>query len=210
MSRNARRRSKPSQAAQPRAAQAATLPIRAGMPVERAPKPSIGKALVSTFVLLHLVAILAYATPWDIAVRKEINRLTGGYLRSAGLWQSWDMFAPNPRKMLLRMDATITLDDGRSVQRPLLPRSDSLIADLRRQRYRKWAHDHLRLDTKQRLRPPAARYLAREFDGDDARPVQVELARHWQPMLKPNQPQVEQVAWKKYTFYRSASDGAVR
>src|ERR1700733_10160690 len=54
------------------------------------------RGVISVFILFHLVAITCMALPADFPPIRNIKDLVKPYMVWAGLFQTWDMFAPNP------------------------------------------------------------------------------------------------------------------
>ena len=83
------------------------------------------------------------------------------YFLRAGLFQSWDMFAPVPKGANAYIDAELHFSDG-SRKIWTYPRMEkmSLKQTLFQERYRKFA-DNLQRDELDDLLPDAARHIAR-------------------------------------------------
>lgn len=83
------------------------------------------------------------------------------YFLWAGLFQSWDMFAPVPKGVNVYLEAELRYKDG-SRKTWTFPRLEkmSLTEKLFKERYRKFA-DNLQRDELDDLLPEAARYIAR-------------------------------------------------
>jgi hypothetical protein len=79
-----------------------------------------------------------------------------------GLFQKWDMFAPDPSKLNCYVGAQIAFRDGRTALWNF-PRMENLgiVEKYFQERYRKYANDNLRLDSDAPAWPDAARYIAR-------------------------------------------------
>lgn len=80
----------------------------------------LGMALVSLFVLYHVLVLLQHTTP-STGLATEFNRslgewlAAGPYMRAASSVQSWSMFAPNPHRSNMFLQVFVELEDG-SVQ----------------------------------------------------------------------------------------------
>jgi hypothetical protein len=163
------------------------------------------RSLINAFILLNVVGAFFWSQPFDYQPRTFVCDLVGGYLRFVGLWQHWDMFSPEPRSVRVRMDATVTLRDG-SKRTWTFPQMDhmGLFERFRKERFRKWAHDNVRLDSEARIWEPTAHYIARQFADSKNPPVAVALNRHWADIPPPdsgrdpaNQP------FHVFTFYQT-------
>jgi len=179
---------------------------RNSQPSDLPPVPSARRLAVNAFIILYVVTIFCWTLPVETRLSRFINGLTRPVVLSLGIWQSWDLFAPDPRTMQVRMNATVTLRDG-TTRNWIFFQSEGpgAIARLRQERYRKWAHDNVRLDEKSELWEPTALFIARQFADEQNPPVRVELHRHWADMLPPPDaglPERRETDWQQYTFYR--------
>ena len=103
------------------------------------------------------------------------------YLLATGLWQSWDMFSPNPASEDMWSDALVTLKDG-TVVRYQYPRIYDLpiFTKYLKERYRKY-FEHA--NTDQMTWPDFAQRVAflvyRDTKDPNNPPVKVTLRRHF-------------------------------
>jgi hypothetical protein len=159
---------------------------------------------ISLFLAFNLFAIVSWCVPLDSPLIVRCRELAGPYLRLTGLFQKWDMFAPDPSKLNNYVGAVITYRDGTSSQWTF-PRMEELGAWDRylKERYRKYANDNLRLDGNAPIWPDAARYIARLNNRPGNPPVEVGLVRYWQfvppPPAEGDAPPGE---WNQYMFFR--------
>jgi hypothetical protein len=162
------------------------------------------RSLINAFIILHVVAIVFWSQPFQYWPRSLVREITSGYMYFCGVWQEWDMFAPGPRRMRIRMDATVTLRDG-TRKTWTFPQMDQMTVwdRLRKERYRKWAHDGVRFDSSSYVWEPTARYIARQFADPDNPPVAVQLHRHWADIPAPTAAGVDVAStpFNHYTFY---------
>jgi hypothetical protein len=106
------------------------------------------------------------------------HRLLHPGLAAVGLEQDWRIFAPNPRRTGIRLEATIAWSDGaHTVWR--IRRGDPWLSAYADYRWRKWA-EHASLDrAAPRLWASAARYIARRLPArPGAVPVELRLIRY--------------------------------
>ena len=139
------------------------------------------------FIAIHIAAIVTWDIPLSSPESWPLIPALRSYVRWAGLWQSWSMFAPDPISINIRTYARITDRDGRVVSLDLLPmrgRQDWL-ARYRRDRYRKWVIDHVRRDDHALLWPGTAQFMLRQARGTVANPVSVTLVRRWRQVTFP-------------------------
>jgi hypothetical protein len=139
---------------------------------------------VNVFIAFHLIAISFWALPGS-QFRDKMVAPFGHYMMTLGLWQSWDMFSPNPLSLTIRLDAEITYRDG-TRERWEFPQPEKLglIERSLKERYRKW-RERVRLDTYSYIWPDTARAIARRHSRPDNPPVKVALTRYWAELPRP-------------------------
>jgi hypothetical protein len=165
---------------------------------------SDNRSLVNAFIILNVIAIVFWSQPFQYWPRSLVREITSGYMYFCGVWQEWDMFAPEPRRIRIRMDATVILRDG-TTKTWTFPQMDQMTVwdRLRKERYRKWAHDGVRTDSSSYTWEPTAQYIARQFADPDNPPVAVQLHRHWADIPGPTEAGADVAAapFHHYTFY---------
>lgn len=119
------------------------------------------RAFINLFIGFHLLAIACWCLPLDTPLLPLFQNLVRPYFLWAGLFQSWDMFAPVPKGANTYFEATLIYQDG-SQKTWTYPRVEqmSLMQRLFKERYRKFA-DNLQRDELDDLLPDAARNIAR-------------------------------------------------
>ena len=140
-----------------------------------------------TLGCIYLVAATAWTMPPGIPGRTAIVRLANAPLNALGLWQSWDMFAPDPMPADISMSLVAVLEDGAIVERELthMPALD-MRTRYTTERWRRLCNDHLRLDDNQRLWPDAARWFAGRIERESGRSVmRLAMWRHWRYTVPP-------------------------
>lgn len=146
------------------------------------PSPKLRRAqyvAINIFLAFHILAIACWCMPVDVPLVSLCRNLVRPYLAWAGLFQSWDMFAPIPKSANTYIDAILIYQDG-SRTTWTLPRMEELGFTQKyfKERYRKYA-DNLQVDDNEALLPDAARYIAR-LNSTPARPVRtVLLIQHY-------------------------------
>ena len=69
-------------------------------------------------------------------------------------------------------------------------------------RFRKWAHDNVRMDNSSQLWQPTAEYIARELTEPNNPITKIELNRHWYELnLSEEKRSISSVEWQHFTFY---------
>lgn len=134
-----------------------------------------GRILLS----LAVVVVVAGVAVWNLPPSSELARRAQpklhGVVYAAGLDQSWAVFAPDPPRQELVLEARIVYDDG--TQRTWeVPTGGPLIGAYWDYRWLKWA-EWMSGGSDARLWQPAAAFIAREEQDAGRRPVSVTLVR---------------------------------
>jgi hypothetical protein len=178
-----------------------------------APLSRRARIAATIFVAFHLFAVITWAVPLDTPLIVQCREAIKGYMLWTGLFQKWDMFAPDPSKLNNYVTANVVYRDGRTAVWTF-PRMENLgyVDRYFKERYRKYANDNLRLDARAPLWPDAARYIARAMATPSEAPVEVDLVRHWSEVPAPGPHGEEPPApWSEFTFYRySVQPGDLR
>jgi hypothetical protein len=154
---------------------------------------------VTAFIALHLALIVSWSVP--IRSLSGIKRLLAPYASASGLFQSWDMFAPDPPHGNGYLDAEIIYRNGQ-IQPWHFPQMQELsyVDRYFQERYRKWANERLSDNGNSALWPDAARYIAR-LNSNDANPPQVvRLVRYWSALPAPDEPP-QREHWERSVFF---------
>ena len=95
------------------------------------------RGAISAFILFHLLAITVVAVP--LKAFAGVKELVMPYMRWSGLFQSWDMFGPDPVKVNAYVKAVIISRD-RHMQVWSFPKMEDLGLGerFRKERYRKF------------------------------------------------------------------------
>jgi hypothetical protein len=140
--------------------------------------------IISIFILFHLIAITSWALPWNAPVVRDVKELVRPYLLWTGLFQTWDMFSPNPKSVNAYVKAIVITSD-RHMKVWSFPRMEELGFGERytKERYRKFVEDLL--DQKNEgLWPDVANHVARQFNNPIDPPDKVMLIQ-FQTDIKP-------------------------
>jgi hypothetical protein len=161
------------------------------------------RAGIQVFILFHVIAFACCCLPIQSLLVTNVKERTTPYLAAFGLFQNWDMFAPDPLRLNIRVEAMITFLNGET-RIWKFPQMHELgyVDRYFRERYRKYATEYLRVDAYAGLRPDAARYVARLHNQPSNPPVTVEFFRSWSEM-KPMRPDglYQEDAWTKVSFF---------
>jgi hypothetical protein len=161
--------------------------------------------LANLFIVFHLAAFCAWCLPIQSLIVSNFKARIKWYMLASGLFQNWDMFAPDPLRLNLRVDAEITFRDGQT-RTWEFPRMDALgfVDRYFKERYRKYATEYLRADNgNEALRPDAARYIARLNNQPSNPPVTVTLYRSWS-QIQPARPDgsYQFDPWTRVSFFK--------
>ena len=117
--------------------------------------------VINLFIGFHLVAIACWCVPVDSPLIPLVRTLVKPYFLWAGLFQSWDMFAPVPKGANTYIEATLVYRDG-CRKTWTYPRMEhmSLTEKFFKERYREFA-DSLQRDDLDDLLLDAARHIVR-------------------------------------------------
>jgi hypothetical protein len=139
---------------------------------------------VNLFIGFHLIAITCWCLPVDSPLIPPARDLVRPYFLWAGLFQSWDMFAPIPKGANIYIEARLRFRDG-SEKTWTYPRMEqmSLRQTLFRERYRKFA-DNFQRDELDDLLVDAARHIARSNSSLD-NPVKTVILVQWSSFILP-------------------------
>lgn len=133
------------------------------------------KTIVSIFILFHLIAITCWAFPWNLPVVRDVRELVRPYMLWTGLFQSWDMFAPNPKETNSFVRAVVFTSD-RHIKVWNFPRMEELGFGKRyeKERYRKFSEE-IENPRNEALLPDVASHVARQFNNPSDPPDKVVL-----------------------------------
>jgi hypothetical protein len=125
---------------------------------------TLRRTAINAFILFHLVTVTCAALPVDFAPVVAIRGLVWPYVLWTGLFQRWDMFAPDPPTINSYIK-TVVISQDRHMRVWSFPRMEELsVAErFRKERYRKFS-DVLPQPQMARLWPDVARRVAGQFD----------------------------------------------
>ena len=158
---------------------------------------------ISAFLLFHLVAIASWSLPINSLLNDRFRAVIRPYIVWSGLFQAWDMFAPDPAKLNSYVQAEVWFRDG-SVRLWSIPRMNELGYFDRyfKERYRKYATEYLRMDSHSALWPDAARYVARLHRDPSNPPTAVRLNRSWSEINPPGPGgRYQPGPWGHFTYF---------
>ncbi|MBW3651772.1 MAG: hypothetical protein KY458_14500 [Actinobacteria bacterium] len=154
---------------------------------ERLETTAAGRWVLSAVLVFTLGAVAAWNLP-SSALRDATLPVVEPYVRTVGLDQTWNLFAPDPPRTTFEVLARIEYADGTSgTWRP--PRND---------RWRKWL-GAVRLDRNMSLWVPTAAWIAGHHDHGGRRPVTVTLVRRGRELLPPGSG--TEAEWQEHPFF---------
>jgi hypothetical protein len=156
---------------------------------------------INTFLMFHILAITCWCMPLSspfIAVCRDALR---PYFVWSGLFQSWDMFSPQPKATNSYMEALVLYKDG-STKIWSFPRMEQLTLTEKysKERYRKFVETIL--DNKNAaLWPDVARYVARLPEIRAGQPQKVMLVAKWSDIVRQEDGTFTRALWDEHVFY---------
>jgi hypothetical protein len=117
--------------------------------------------VISIFILFHLIAITFWVLPWNVAPLRGVREIVRPYMVWSGLFQTWDMFAPDPKSINSYIKAVV-ITENRHIKVWTFPRMEELSFPerYRKERYRKF-EEVLQGQQSEALWPDVATHIAR-------------------------------------------------
>lgn len=155
--------------------------------------PQPPPALMNGQISFSFGELISRPVPWALALNQRIKGTSWlplrPYMMATGLWQYWDMFAPNPSNLDIWLDAEVTFANGdKSTQ--LYPRMAAMSYPERyvKERFRKYVErvNPPEFDYK---KPALGQWLAYEAAKDPGNPpVSIVVRRHFRKIRPYPQP----------------------
>jgi hypothetical protein len=164
---------------------------------QRLESSTAGRIAISVFVLFTVFSVAVWNLPASDVKQKSL-KVVRPYITLTSLDQNWGVFAPDPRRISIDMQARIRFADG-STSTLDLPRSNDVYGAYWDYRWRKWA-EWIRQDAQNQLWKPAALWFARKAAVGGRQPIEVVLVRRWYELLPPG-PGPSRGPWQEYPFY---------
>lgn len=133
-----------------------------------------GRWLISTSIVVIVGAMALSATP-DSELADVVRPLREPITDATGLFQNWNLFAPDPRPTTSRLEARLTYEDG-STASWSPPAGNRFLGAYRSFRWRKWANNVLDRDREDLLRS-GAEFIAGTTRRNGRYPVEVVLVK---------------------------------
>ncbi len=141
---------------------------------ERLESSVLGRVLLSILILLVLACVVVWNLPESELARRGQYRLKP-VVNAVGLDQTWAVFAPDPPRQELELEARIAYTDG-TERTWRVPTGNALLGAYRDYRWLKWA-EWLTGGHDVPLWKWAAEWIVREERRAGRRPVSVTLIR---------------------------------
>ena len=158
-------------------------------------------------VLAYTLAAFSWSMPADrFSLKDSIFKITEKPMFFLGLWQAWDMFAPNPRKEDIWTELRYRNRDGSEHKWNLSQMIEMPYGERwQRERWRKYFNDHLRTDDEIKLWRPFTEYALRHLRSEGQDPVEMDLFRLWRIAQIPVSPELRAdvltAPWNSYLFF---------
>jgi hypothetical protein len=159
---------------------------------------ALRRGVISVFILFHLLVITVVAVP--LKAFAGVKELVMPYMRWSGLFQSWDMFGPDPVKVNAYVKAVVISRD-RHMQVWSFPKMEDLGLGerFRKERYRKFL-EVLPQPQYAALWPGVAGHLARSLNNPADPPDKV-LLIEFQSDIHPGADDSPEPAARPNVFY---------
>lgn len=163
------------------------------------------RAAISIFILFHLIAITCWSVPVNSSAVRDLREIIRPYMLWSGLYQSWDMFAPNPKSIHSYIKAVV-FTQNRHMKVWTFPRMEELSFGERyqKERYRKFA-EMLPDQKNEALWPGIAAHVARLFNSQTDPPDKVVLIE-FRSDIKPGADESYAPVPKPNVFYEGYLD----
>ena len=171
-----------------------------GTPRQRFSESVLGRSVLSALLVFTLAAMLISNLP-DSQLRRSGLKVVNGFLDVTGLHQNWNLFAPDPRRITLELEAHVIYDDGAEVVwQPTL--GDPIFGVYASFRWRKWASYVVNRSNASGLWSETADWIARTHVVDGRYPNQVVLIRRSYLAPEPGRG-TTQPPWSEQVLYRA-------
>ena len=165
-----------------------------------------GRMVITLFILVTLGGIVVWNLP-DSELRQKGIRTYEPYMQALALDQNWAVFAPDPRRQVIDMEARIQYEDG-TFATWTFPRGNPVFGEYWDYRWRKWL-EYVIADARHELWRPAALLAARESRREKTVPVRVELIRRFYALTPPGV-DAPPPRWQSFTYYQLKLTPALR
>jgi hypothetical protein len=163
-----------------------------------------GRAAISVFLLFTVFSLVVWNLP-SSEIKRRAFKVVRPYITATSLDQNWGVFAPDPRRISIDIQARVRYADGTS-ETIDVPRGNDVYGAYWDYRWWKWA-EWIRQDAQKDLWKPAALWFARKASTDGRKPTRVVLVRRWYD-LRPPGPGPSRGPWHEFAFYTLTITGS--
>lgn len=141
-----------------------------------------GRIAISVFIVILVGSLLVINAP-ATATKRGLMTVVGPVLSALGMEQGWGVFAPNPRRFSLDVEAHIQQVDG--TQRIVPIESGRGLDEYWTYRWQRWADRLATGPDNVAMWDPFCRYLADRDRADGGKPVRVALVNRRSDTMPP-------------------------
>lgn len=134
----------------------------------------VGRVLISTLIVVIVGGVGAWNLP-ESQLSQRAQLRVRPFINATGLDQTWSVFAPDPPRKELELEARIVYDDG-TERTWRVPSRDPVLGAYGDYRWLKWA-EWMTTGASVTMWGPAAAWIARSEQRAGRRPVSVSLVR---------------------------------
>lgn len=167
---------------------------------ERFESSKLGRLLISAFLVPTLIFVAATNLPQS-SLRHDVLKAGTPFLNATGLDQVWSVFAPDPRRVGLDLEAHIDYQDG-TTSTWRWPHGGGLVDQYWDYRWQKWLENVILDARADQLWRPAATYIARHGAKPGSPPTRVTLVRRWYRLYPPGSRGRGRGKWRRYAYFK--------
>ena len=158
-----------------------------------------GRIALSVVIVAFLVVIVVGNLPGQSYLSQKATKATRPVSNVLGIDQNWGVFAPDPRRQAIDLEAQIEYRDGVSTTWHL-PLAGSLVGGYHDYRWRKYLENVIQ-DSNEFLWEPTAMWIARHRSRRDVPVDHVTLVRRWYDLSPPGKGSTRAKPYNHYAFY---------
>lgn len=140
------------------------------------------KFLISCFIVFNILAMIRTFMPINNKLVSDVYRPIDSYLSFFSVYQTWNMFAPNPSRLNVHLTAVVEFDDGTKDTYYFPDSSKMTLAEkyTNGERYRVIS-EAIRKDANSFMWKDVAKFALRKLKDTNFHkiPLKVDLYRHW-------------------------------
>lgn len=122
------------------------------------------KKVINIAIISYLALIALHGIPLDSLLFRKLKDKTAPFVVGVGMWQGWNMFAPNPLRSDTYIFARLYFKDGSFITKNVeMDLEDNFLKVFREVRWTKWAKDNVRQEDYKSLWEPALRYMVAKY-----------------------------------------------